>query len=123
MRIGNVYRPGVHTCAVEDVLAAAARRMRQADIGALAVLDNGKLVGIITERDLVSALAVEKDPRSAVVRRYMTHNVMTATEDEDSADAAHRMLDAGIRHLPVTRGGQVIGMVSVRDLLALEAWG
>lgn len=123
MKIGNVYRQGVRTCAVEDVLAAAARRMRQADIGALAVLDRGNLIGIITERDLVAAIAVEKDPRSAVVRRYMTHHVMTASEEEDSADAARRMLEAGIRHLPITRDGEVIGMVSVRDLLALEAWG
>lgn len=123
MKIGNIYRPGVHSCDIDDLLPTAAARMQDSDVGALAVVEDGTLAGIITERDLVAALASEDDPTTITAGDYMTTDVLTAAEEEDSAAVARRMLEAGIRHLPVTRERIVIGMVSVRDLLAVETWG
>ncbi|SEG85755.1 CBS domain-containing protein [Thermomonospora echinospora] len=122
MRIGNVYRPGVLGCQADDRLSDAARRMTEEKVGALAVLDGDQITGIITERDLVSAVAAADDPGSAAVAAYTTTRVQTAGMDEDSQQVARRMLDAGIRHLPVEDHGRMVGMVSMRDLLALETW-
>jgi signal-transduction protein with cAMP-binding, CBS, and nucleotidyltransferase domain len=122
MRIGNVYRPGVLGCRAGDRLSDVARRMTQEKVGALAVLDGDQVTGIITERDLVAAMAVSNDPGAADVSMYATARVQTAGMDEDSQRVARRMLDAGIRHLPVEEHGRMVGMVSMRDLLALETW-
>jgi CBS domain-containing protein len=124
MKLKDIYRPDAVTVDIDDSLAAAARRMEQAQVGALAVLDEaGHLVGILTERDLVRATARAAKPASVVVSAYASPRPETADIEEDSRDVARRMLDLGIRHLPVTAGdGQLVGMVSMRDLLAVEAW-
>jgi signal-transduction protein with cAMP-binding, CBS, and nucleotidyltransferase domain len=122
MRIGNVYRPGVIGCRAGDRLSQVARRMTEESVGALAVLDGDRVTGIITERDLVTAMADSDEPGAAEVSAYATGHVQTARMDEDSQHVARRMLDAGIRHLPVEDHGRMVGMVSMRDLLALETW-
>ncbi|HEX6207279.1 MAG TPA: CBS domain-containing protein, partial [Actinomycetota bacterium] len=100
----------------------AAGRMQYQEIGSLAVLEHGKLVGILTERDLARALADGVDPAETPVGAYMTEEPVTVTPEADAASVAATMLDLGVRHIPVMEGGQVIGMVSSRDLLSLEAW-
>lgn len=122
MRIGNVYRPTIIGCRADEQLSVVAHRMVEKEIGALAVLDGERVTGIITERDLVRALATSADPVSMKAMACASTRVQTAGLDEDSREVARRMLDAGIRHLPVEDGGQMVGMVSTRDLLALEAW-
>lgn len=122
MRIGNVYRPDVFGCWVDERLPDVARRMAEKDVGALAVLDGDQVTGVITERDLVRALAEVDDPRSVRAAEYASEEVETASVDEDSWDVADRMLREGFRHMPVTKDGQMIGMVSMRDLLAVETW-
>lgn len=123
MRIANVYSPGVFTCSASDSLPEVARKMAIAGVGALAVVDDeADLVGIISERDLTAALAHEADPRSVRAVVYTSSSVQTAGVDEQTSDVARRMLDAGIRHLPVVVDGRVTGMLSMRDLLTFEAW-
>lgn len=123
MRIEDLYVPEARTCRAADVLPDAARQMAAAEVGALAVVDDAQnLIGIISERDLVRALARERDPGSVPVEAYASSAVETATLEEDSSAVAHRMLDAGIRHLPVVEDGRVLGMLSMRDLLAFETW-
>lgn len=123
MKIADVYVPDVRTCSQLSLLPDAAKKMADAGIGALAVIDEAhNLVGIISERDLVLALADEDDPGSVSVGEYTTADVETARLDEQSSDVARRMLEAGIRHLPVVEHGRVVGMISMRDLLALETW-
>jgi CBS domain-containing protein len=123
MKIADVYVPDLRTCSQLESLPDAAKEMADAEIGALAVIDEAHdLVGIISERDLVLALADEDDPGSVSVGQYTTANVETARLDEESSDVARRMLDAGIRHLPVVEHDRVVGMISMRDLLALETW-
>ncbi|QKW40662.1 CBS domain-containing protein [Actinomadura sp. NAK00032] len=122
MLISNVYRPMVFGCRADERLVDVARWMRDNEIGALAVLDGEQVLGIITERDLVEALASSAEPASQPAAAYASTQIQTAGLEEDAREVARRMLDAGVRHLPVADHGRVVGMVSMRDLLALEAW-
>jgi CBS domain-containing protein len=98
---------------------AAAEMMVNEGIGAMVVLDEGKLVGIISERDLVGrVLAKRRDPETTLVSDVMTANVRTITDDQSIDSALEIMARQKFRHLPlVDARGQVIGMVSMRALL------
>lgn len=122
MKVHAMLSPGVISAEPSESLADAARRMRESQVGALAVIDGGRLVGILTERDLVDAMAEGLSPRVTSVAAYMTPEPVTVDSDDDCSDAALTMLELGVRHLPVTRGDALVGMVSARDLLALSAW-
>jgi CBS domain-containing protein len=125
MKLKDIYRPDPVTIGLDDDLAAAARRMEQEQVGALAVVDEaGQPVGIFTERDLVRATArAGAHPAGVRVSAHASFGPETADVEEDSRDVARRMLELGVRHLPVTAGeDQLVGMVSMRDLLAVETW-
>ncbi|MFA1547940.1 cyclic nucleotide-binding/CBS domain-containing protein [Actinomadura chokoriensis] len=122
MLVSNVYRPMVFGCRADEPLVEVARWMVDNEVGALAVIDGELVTGIITERDLVGALATSDDPASQQAAAYASTQIRTAELEEDAREVARRMLDAGIRHLPVQDRGRVVGMVSMRDLLALETW-
>ncbi len=107
------------TCTADDSLAQAARSMQQADTGSVVVTDDGKVVGILTERDLLRAAAGEGDPERERVRLWMTSRPDVLGPDE-RADAAWASLTSHrYRHLPVVEGGHCVGVVSLRDLMAL----
>lgn len=121
MRVANVYRPLVFGCPASAKLPEVARRMIEKNVGALAVLEaDDRVTGVITERDLVKALATSDDPAALSAGLCASSDIKTATLDEDTREVARRMLDYGIRHIPVDQDGRLIGMVSMRDLLALE---
>ncbi|HEX9377430.1 MAG TPA: CBS domain-containing protein [Actinomycetota bacterium] len=122
MNVESVYRPGVVCAEADDPLSEVASRMQFNEIGALAVIDHGSLVGIITERDLVRAVADGTDTELTPAGEYMTEDPVVVAPDADVHEAVTRMLDIGVRHLPVMSGGRLLGMVSARDLLA-EAQG
>ena len=122
MRIRELYTREVLSATIDETLTQAARRMTANSVSALAVLDEGKLVGIITERDLTRAAADGTDPNRTFVAAQMSLDPVFIRPDDDSADAARLMLELEIRHLPVVQSGQPVGMVSARDLLVLEAW-
>lgn len=123
MQVSEVYRPQLLTCSASDPLPKVAQTMTDEQVGALAVMDDGRILGIISERDLTRAVAVEDDPRSVTASEYATRELEVATLGDDTYRVAERMLEAGVRHLPVVRDHELIGMVSMRDLLALEIWG
>ncbi len=120
MRVRTIMSQQVITVAVTESVREAARRMRSNGISALPVVKGGELVGIISERDLVEALIDGSNPSTALISRYMTADPQYAGPEDDSSEVALRLLDMGVRHLPVVEAGQVIGMVSARDLLLLE---
>jgi CBS domain-containing protein len=122
MQVKDLCRAPVVTGAAGESLASAARRMVLRGIGALAVLDDGQLVGIVTERDLARAVADDADMAATPVGSYVSVAPASVAPDEDAQEVAARMLNLGVRHLPVVEGGQVVGMLSVRDLLVLAAW-
>jgi CBS domain-containing protein len=123
MKIEYLYQPDVVRCSPSDTLAHAAHLLVRAGIGALAVVDDGgTLVGVLSERDLARAMTEQLEPGSALTRSYASQAVEVAERHEDSWTVGRRMLDAGIRHLPVVSDGQLVGMVSMRDVLAVETW-
>ncbi len=118
MQVKEFYRPVVVTGDASQSLA----RMLFRGIGSLAVLDDGQLAGIVTERDMARAVADDADMATTPVGAYLSLAPASAAPDEDAQEAAARMLELEVRHLPVVEHGQVVGMLSVRDLLILTAW-
>jgi CBS domain-containing protein len=119
-RLGDVMTREVLAVAPEDTLGEAAQKMVERDVGSAVVLDFGRLIGILTERDLMRATAGRTHSSEARVREWMTADPVTATEDTSVEDAARTMLDAGFRHLPVIADGRAVGIVSIRDV---AEWG
>lgn len=101
-------------------LADVAREMRMNDSDSVAVMDDGVLVGIITERDVVRAIADGVNPKEAAAAVIMTVDPATVTADEDVSVVAVKMMRLGIRHLPVVNDkDQPVGLVSARSLVGL----
>ena len=97
-------------------LSDAARRMAQRGVGAVLVLDGERLAGILTERDLLKAVAAGFTDE-ARVSEWMTKHPETVEPDESTDHAASLMIHGGFRHLPVVEGGRAIGILSIRDLM------
>ena len=105
--------------APEDTLGEVAERMTALNVGAVVVKDFGRLIGILTERDLLKAMAARVHTSEARVRQWMTENPITTTLDTDVDAAARVMLEHGFRHLPVLdESGQVAGVISLRRVVA-----
>ena len=96
----------------------AARLMYRGRAGSALVMEGDRLIGIFTERDIVRALSGGHSDagRTASVSSYMTAEPQTIGPDSSVGEALDRMLSGGFRHLPVTEGDRVIGIVSMRDL-------
>jgi citrate synthase len=103
-------------CGAEDALADAAGTMRAAEIGSIVVVDEGKVAGILTERDLLRAAAAGADPSSDRVRLWMTANPDVLGPEEDAGAAWTSLSHHHYRHLPVVDHEQLVGVVSIRDL-------
>jgi CBS domain-containing protein len=95
----------------------AAMQMKEAGVGALAVVDNGELSGIFTERDVVGVVAGGADPSVETVAGWMTMYPDSFSPEIDVREAADWMLAAGYRHLPVVENGRLIGVASIKDIL------
>jgi CBS domain-containing protein len=116
--IAEVMRPEFIEVAPEDTLGEVAERMNALNVGAVVVKDFGRLIGILTERDLLKAMAARVHTSEARVRQWMTENPITASADTDVEEAARVMLENGFRHLPVLdENGQVAGVVSLRRVV------
>ncbi len=98
-----------------------ARMMSKANVGAVAVLDSGRLVGVFSERDIMSRVVAEGlDPEKTAVDKVMTKNIVVA-DPRDSIDSAlAKMHKIGCRHLPIVKDGNLVGMLSIRDLLEFD---
>jgi CBS domain-containing protein len=99
----------------------AARRMGEAGIGSVAVCDGSRLVGILTERDVLGLVAQGDDLDRVSVGDAMTARVFTASPDDDILSVARLMGERRIRHLPVVQGENLLGMIGIRDVLGALA--
>jgi CBS domain-containing protein len=109
------------TVAPEDTLGEVAEQMVSVNTGSAVVKDFGRLIGIVTERDLLKAMAGRVHTSEARVREWMTPDPITASPDTPADEAAKTMLDNGFRHLPVVDSdGVVVGVVSLRQVAAAE---
>jgi CBS domain-containing protein len=92
--------------------------MVERNIGAVPVIHNGKLVGIFSERDLMRRVVAEgRDPRATCMAEVMTDDPMTISTNENLENCMTLMRLHGFRHLPVCQDGQLVGIVSLRDIL------
>jgi CBS domain-containing protein len=99
-------------------LTEVAQRMVDKDVGAVLVTEGDRLVGILTERDMLQAVARGIDADTTVAD-WMTRNPETLDPDDTTEHAAVLMIHGGFRHLPVTENDKVVGMLSIRDLMRI----
>ncbi|HEY7281504.1 MAG TPA: CBS domain-containing protein [Actinomycetota bacterium] len=116
MQVGDIMTRDVKTANASDTFADVARTLHDNRISSVIVMDEGRLAGILTERDLVNVVAEGVDPREEAVSGRMTRDLATVESRTDISDAAALMAERGIRHLPVVDRGELAGIVSIRDL-------
>ena len=117
LRVAEVMTSPVRWVDPDATVAAAAERMSAHDVGSLVVDGEDEPSGIVTTTDLVRSVGAGADPGSRSVAGVMSSPVETVVPDRPLRDAARRMSDRGIKHLPVD-GGDLVGMVSSTDLTA-----
>jgi CBS domain-containing protein len=105
----------------DATVQAAAEFMAENNIGAVPVMDGSRLVGIFSERDVINRVIAKKLAPAAVrVRDVMTKTIVVAESDETHEDCLRKMKQANCRHLPVVEGENLLGVISLRDLLQVE---
>jgi CBS domain-containing protein len=117
MTIGDFMSRDVLSVAPEDTIGEAAQLMADANVGSSVVLEHGRLIGILTERDLLRAMAQRVHPSEARVREWMTAEPVAVSESTSADEAARLMVENGFRHLPVVDGERTLGVVSLRDVM------
>ncbi|HUK95066.1 MAG TPA: CBS domain-containing protein [Gaiellaceae bacterium] len=114
--VGDLMTSDVLTVAPEDTIGETAQRMVELGVSSAVVSDYGRLIGIVTERDLTRAVAGRVHTSEARVREWMTSDPVTLSKDASPAEAARIMLDNGFRHIPIVEDEHTIGIVSIRDV-------
>ena len=107
----------VLSVAPEDTIGFAAEQMADRGVGASVVLDYGRLIGILSERDILRAVAGRVHSSEARVREWMTADPVTASVSTSPEEAARIMVEHGFRHLPVVEDDQAVGIISIRDVV------
>lgn len=113
-------RPLIHAEMSENVRSVA-QKMAEKNVGAVAVLDGGKLVGVFSERDLMTRVVARGlNPEKTSVQDVMTRSLVVADPLDNIDSALQKMNAVGCRHLPVVDEGNLVGMISLRDLLLVD---
>jgi CBS domain-containing protein len=117
--VREVMKKTLYSVDPSTTVGEAISLMAQNRIGSALIMEGGKLIGIFTERDTVRAISQSHDAPTHEISSWMTRDPRTVSPDIEVEDALRTMLDNGFRHLPVVERGEVIGMVSMRDLADL----
>jgi CBS domain-containing protein len=121
MQIGGVMRVRLVTAEPDETAADAIRRMLETNVGSVVVCEGTVPVGIFTERDVLRLAGAGADFETAVLRDTMTPNPLTVSAEVGILEAAQLMGARRLRHLPVVEGGNLVGIVSIRDVLGFLA--
>jgi CBS domain-containing protein len=119
-KIRDIMTDDVESCTLLDNVYEVALKMKQLNVGAIPIVDQDKLVGMITDRDIVVRGVAEKHPGSTKVEDIMSNNLITVTPDATSKEAAKLMAEHQIRRLPLVEEGKLIGIVSLGDFAIRE---
>ncbi|KUP08543.1 inosine-5'-monophosphate dehydrogenase [Bacillus coahuilensis m2-6] len=121
MKIEDLMTREVEACTLLDNVYEAAVLMKEHNIGSVPIVDGSKLVGMITDRDIVIKGVAEKKPNSSRIQDLMSTNIITVTADCTTDKALEIMKKHQIRRLPVVNGEYLIGMVSLGDLATKDS--
>lgn len=112
----------LYVVSADDSVHQAAVYMVDHNIGAVTVVDGERFVGLFSERDLMTrVIAADRDPKQVRVRDVMTTELTTASPDESYEEGLRKMHQARCRHLPVLENQKLLGLISLRDLLEIDA--
>jgi CBS domain-containing protein len=114
----DVMTTKAFTVSADASMVEAAQGMAKGKLGSALIVQGSWLAGIITERDMLRAVASGEDLNGVKVKDWMTKDPITASPDTDTDEAAVTMFTNGFRHLPVTDGSEILGVVSLRDVLS-----
>jgi CBS domain-containing protein len=119
--VREVMTPGVRTVSPSQSLAEAAELMKSEDVGSVPVVEEGRLAGILTDRDIViRAVAERRDPQTVKVAEVASGELVTVEPEQDLDEALTLMARYQVRRLPVVEEGRLVGMLAQADV-ALEA--
>jgi CBS domain-containing protein len=118
--IRDIMTDEVECCTLLDNMYEVALKMKELNVGAIPIVDQDKLIGMITDRDIVIRGVAEKHPGSSKVGEIMSHDMITVSPDTTSKDAAKLMAEHQIRRLPVVEESKLIGIVSLGDFAISE---
>ena len=118
--VGEIMTSDVLTVEPSDTIGETAEKMVDLGVSSAVVSDYGRLIGIVTERDLTRAVAGRIHTSEARVREWMTPDPVTLPKDAPAEEAARIMLEQRFRHIPIVEDEHTIGIVSIRDV---ARWG
>lgn len=119
-KISEIMSTNVETCSLLDNIYEVSVKMKEWNVGAIPIVDNEKLVGMITDRDIVIRCIAEKHPGSSKVEEIMSKEMITVRPDSTTQEAAKIMAQHQIRRLPVIDGERLVGIVSLGDFATHE---
>jgi CBS domain-containing protein len=117
MRLHALVGGTTEIIGLEGTLSAAAESMSEEEVDYVVIIDNRELVGILTERDVVLAVAEGVDLDKALVQEWMSEAPDTFAPDVTVTEGVSWLLETGYRHLPVMAEGELLGVVTIRDLM------
>jgi CBS domain-containing protein len=120
MLVRDIMKKDVMTTKQDATIKEAASVMSNRHIGSLVVLEKEKIVGIITERNILKSIADGLDPELTTVEEVMTKNVITIEPDKTIDDAVGLMAQHGIKKLPVVDGSKLVGIITASDIIVVE---
>ena len=120
MNVRDVMTSNPRTVSPGDSIQVAARIMREEDTGVVPIVENGKTVGIITDRDIVIRAIADGTGCDEAVREIATKDLVFVKPDASTKDAEKLMSERQIRRLPVVEGGRLVGIISLGDIAVKE---
>lgn len=121
MKVRDLMTSDPACCRPDDPCAEAATLMREEDCGSIPVVEDGRLVGIVTDRDItIRCVAAGRDAKTTKVSEVMSADPITVTPDTSSDDAARLMAERQVRRLPVVDDGRLVGLIVTAQLARRE---
>jgi len=118
--IKEVMTRDVRACEPNATVADAAKVMAQEDVGPVPIVEDGRLVGIVTDRDIVVRVVAQgRDPNATTVREIASTELVTVSPDDALDDALNRLAERQVRRLPVVEGDRLVGIVAQADIARL----